>query len=66
MKRDVITIHSSPEPRIVTLDSDSNDFAIPYGNGSQQPIVPPSLSDLNWPPNPFNVLATMAVVQQYQ
>ena len=65
MGREVITISSvaSPEPRIVTLDSDSNDPTIPYGFGSQQPIVPPSLNDLNLPPKPFNVLATMAVVR---
>ena len=63
MERDVITISSvaSPEPRIVTLDSDSNDPTLPYAFGSQQPIVLPSLKDLNLPPNPFNVLATMAV-----
>ena len=37
MEREVITIYSvaSPEPRIVTLDSDSNDPTIPYGFGSQ-------------------------------
>ena len=65
MEREVNIISSvaSPEPRIVTLDSDSNDPTIPYGFGSQQPIVPPSLNDLNLPPNPFNMLATMAVVQ---
>ena len=65
MDREVITISSvaSPAPRIVTLDSDSNDPTIPYGFGNQQPIVPPSLNDLNLPPNPFNVLATMAVIQ---
>ena len=65
MEREVITISSvaSPEPRIVTLDSHSNDPTIPYGFGSQQPIVPPSLNDLNLPPSPFNVLATMAVVR---
>ena len=65
MDREVITISSvaSPEPRIVTLDSDSNDPTIPYGFGNQQPIVPPSLNDLNLPPNPFNVLATMAVIE---
>ena len=53
MEREVITISSvaSPKPRIVTLDSDSNDPTIPYGFGSQQLIVPPSLSDLNLPPN---------------
>ena len=65
MEREVITLSSvaSPEPRIVTLDSDSNDPTIPYGFGNQQPIVPPSLNDLNLPPNPFNVLATMAVIR---
>ena len=65
MEREVITISSvaSPIPRIVTLDSDSNDPTIPYGFGSQQSIVPPSLKDLNLPPNPFNVLATMAVIR---
>ena len=36
---------------------------MPYGFGNQQPIVPPSLNDLNLPPNPFNVLATMAVIR---
>ena len=65
MEREVITISSvaSPEPRIVTLDSDSNDPTMPYGFGNQQPIVPPSLNDLNLPPNPFNVAATMAVIR---
>ena len=65
MGREVITISSaaSPEPRIVTLDSDSNDPTIPYGFGSQQSIVLPSLNDLNLPPNPFNVLATMTVIR---
>ena len=46
-----------------TLESDSNDPTMPYGFGNQQPIVPPSLNDLNLPPNPFNVLATMAVIR---
>ena len=65
MEREVITISfvASPEPRIVTLDSDLNDPTIPYGFGSQQPIVQPSLNDLNLPPNPFNVLATRTVIQ---
>ena len=36
-------------------------FTIPYGFGQQHPIVPPSLNDLNLPPNPFNILATMAI-----
>ena len=65
MTRETITISSvaSPEPRIVTKYSDSNEPTIPYGFGSQHPIVPPSLNDLNLPPNLFNVLATMAVIQ---
>ena len=37
---------------------------MPYGFGRQLPIVPPSLNDLNLPPNPFNILATMAVVNR--
>ena len=65
MEREVITISSvaSPEPQVVTLDSDSNDSTIPYGFGSQQPIVPLSLNDLNLLPNPFNVLAAIAIIQ---
>ena len=34
---------------------------MPYGFGRQLPIVPPSLNDLNLPPNPSNILATMAI-----
>ena len=34
---------------------------MPYRFGRQLPIVPPSLNDLNLLPNPFNILATMAV-----
>ena len=65
MAREIITVSSvaSPEPRIVTIDSDSNDPTIPYGFGSQHPIVPPSLNDLNLRPNHCNVLATMAVIR---
>ena len=65
MEREAITISSvaSPQPRIVTPDSDSNDPTIPYGFGNQQPIVPLSLNDLNLPPNPFNVLATMTEIR---
>ena len=48
----------------MTLDSDSNEPTFPYAFGAQHPIVPPSLNDVNLPPNPFNVLATMAVIQQ--
>ena len=66
--REMISISSiaSPEPQIVTIDDDSNEPTMPYGFGRQLPIVPPSLNDLNLPPNPFNVLATMAVVHQTQ
>ena len=65
-ERDAITISSvaSPKLRIVTIDSDSNEPTFPYGFGHQNPIVPPSLNDLNLPPNPFNVLATTAVIRQ--
>ena len=65
LAKETITISSvaSPEPRIVTIDSDSNDPTIPYGFGSQHLIVPPSLNDLNLPPNPFNVLATKAFIR---
>ena len=50
-----------PEPRIVTIDDDSNEPTMPYGFGRQLPIVPPSLNDLNLAPNPFNILATVAI-----
>ena len=52
----------SPQPHIFTIDDNSNEPTMPYGFGRQLPIVPPSLNDLNLPPNPFNILATMAVV----
>ena len=63
-----ITISSvaSPEPQIVTIESDSNEPTFPYAFGAQYPIVPPSLNDLNLPANPFNVLASMTVIQQDQ
>ena len=65
MARETIAISSvaSPEQRIVTIHSDSNEPTIPHGFGSHYPIVPPSLIDLNLPPNPFIVLDTMAVIQ---
>ena len=68
MDPETITISSvaSLEPQIVTFDSDSNEPTFPYAFGAQNPIVPHSLNDLNLPPNPFNVLATMAVIQQDQ
>ena len=65
MEPEAITISSvaSPEPQIVTIKTDSNEPTFPYAFGTQHPMVPPSLNDLNLPPNPFNVLATMAVVR---
>ena len=68
MEPEAITISSvaSPEPQIVTIESDSNEPTFPYAYGTQHPIVPPKLNDLNLPPNPFNVLATMAVIQHDQ
>ena len=61
--REMISISSiaSPEPQIVTIDDESNEPTMPYGFEQQLPIVPPSLNDLNLPPNPFNILATMAI-----
>ena len=54
MARETITISSvaSPDPRIMTMDSDANEPTLPYGFGSQHPIVPSSLNDLNLPPKP--------------
>ena len=51
----------SPQPYIFTINDDYNEPTIPYRFGRQLPIVPPSLKDLNLPPNSFNILATMAI-----
>ena len=61
--REMISISSiaSPEPQILTIDDDSNEPTMPYDFGLQFPIVPPNLNDLNLMPNPFNILATMAI-----
>ena len=56
-----ISTIASPQPYNFTIHDDPNDPTIPYGFGRQLPIVPPSLNDLNLPPNPFNILATMAI-----
>ena len=53
---------ASPQPQIFTINDDSNEPTMPYGFGQPHPTVPPSLNDLNLPPNPFNILATMVVV----
>ena len=52
------------EPQNFTIDSDSNEPTNPYGIGNQHQSVPSSLNDLNLPPNAFNVLATVAVIQR--
>ena len=57
----LISSIASPEPHTFTIDDDSNEPTMPYGYGRQLPIVPWSLNDLNLPPNPFNIFATMAV-----
>ena len=56
-----ISTIASPQPYVFTINDDSNEPTIPYGLGQQLPIVPPSLNDLNLPPNLFNILATMAI-----
>ena len=53
---------ASPEPQLITIPSDSNEPTIPLAYGRQDPIVPPSLRNLNMPANPFNQLSTMEVV----
>ena len=55
---------ASSEPHIFTTDDDSNEPTMPCGFGWQLPIVPPSLKDLNLPPNPFNILNSMAIATQ--
>ena len=55
---------ASTQPQTVTLNDESNEPTMPYRFGQQLPIVPPSLNDCNLPPNPFNILARMAVVNQ--
>ena len=61
--REMISISSiaSPEPQIVTIDDDSNEPTMPYGFRRQLSIVPSSPNDLNLPPIPFNILATMPI-----
>ena len=59
MRMPSVSTIASPQPHFVTINDDSNEVTIPYGFGRQLPIVPPSLNDLNLPPNPFGVLNTM-------
>ena len=53
--------HRLNAPQILTIDDNSNEPTMPYGFGRQLLIIPPILNDFNLPPNPFNVLATMAI-----
>ena len=64
MRMPSISTIASPQPCIFTINDDSYEPTIPYGFGRQLPIVPPSLNNLNPPPNPFNILATMTVVDR--
>ena len=63
LAREVNTISSvaSPEPQIVTIESNSNEPTIPYGHGWQVPIIPLSLIDFNLPLNPFNVMTCISL-----
>ena len=65
MARETIKISSvvSPEPQIVTIDSDSSEPTFPHRFGNQHPIMPPSLNDLNLPHNPFIMWATVWIRQ---
>ena len=62
--QEMISISSiaSHESQIVTIDSDLIEPTMPYGFGRQLPFIPPILNNLNLSPNPFNNLATMALV----
>ena len=53
---------ASHEPQILTPNDDFHEPTLPYGFGPQLPIIPPSWNGLNLTPNPFNILATMAVM----
>ena len=61
-KMPTVSSVASLEPEIVTLNDESNEPTVPYGFARQLPSIPPNLNDLNRPSNPFNVLATMTVV----
>ena len=63
--REMISISfiTSLGSQIVTIDTDSNKPTMPYGFGRQLPSIPPNLNDLNLPPNPFAILATMVLVK---
>ena len=60
--KDAINLYDCiPSTLYFKINDDSNEPTIRYRFGRQLPIVPPSLNDLNLPPHPFNILATMAL-----
>ena len=61
--REMMSISSiaSPGPQFVTIDSESIEPTMPNGFEQRLPIIPPSLNDLNLPPNSSTNLATMAI-----
>ena len=60
--KEMTTVSSvnSSESKFSTFDLEPT---FPYGFKRRTPIVPSSFNDLNLSPNPFIILATMAVVQ---
>ena len=61
-----ISTIASPQPHIFTFNDDSSEPTLPYGFWAAASDRSPSLNDLNMPPNPFNILATMVVIHQTQ
>ena len=59
----IISSVTSPEPNIITIESDTNEPTMPFGFGWELPKITPSLNDLNLPPDLFNILAKMVVVE---
>ena len=56
-----ISTIATPQLYIFTINDDSNEPTIPYGFRRQLPNNLPRLNGLNLPPNPFNIMATMAI-----
>ena len=56
---EMLTVSSVASPNHKLEFSTMTSLNWQCGFGRQLPIIPPSLNDLNLPPNPFNILATM-------
>ena len=56
-----ISTIASPQPSIFTINDDSNEPTKHMVLDGSSQLFPQSLNDLNLPPNPFNILATMAI-----